>query len=222
MKLLAIDTSSTACSIALLLNEKMIAKHVISPMQQAQHILPMLKELFEEGNVSLNQLDAIAFGCGPGSFTGIRIATSVAQALAFAAQKPLIPISSLAAAAQAAYHDHGWEKLIVAFDARINEVYWGTYTVQDSVVQLINKEAVTLPTMISLPNDDSWYGVGNAWEVYQEIPFKPVKIDSNCLPTASAMLTLAKPKFLKQEWVQAVNATPVYLRDQIAKKQNLV
>ncbi|EKD54079.1 MAG: peptidase M22 glycoprotease [uncultured bacterium] len=222
MKILAIDTSSIACSLGLLLFEKKIIKHVISPMQQARLILPMLKELLQSENVSLNQLDAISFGCGPGSFTGIRIATSVAQGLAFASEKPLIPISSLAIAAQTAYEKQGFKKMIVAYDARIHEVYWASYEVKtNGLVSLVGKEALDHPEAITVPDKTLWYGVGNAWNIYPDkILYTPAAIDSHCLPSASAMLTLAKAKFLSQEWVSPLKAMPVYLRDNVAQKKS--
>ena len=127
MKLLAFDTSSTTCSVALLLNDEIIEKNQTALMQQAQLIFPMIDTLLKSKNLKINQLDGIAFGCGPGSFTGVRIATSVAQGLAYAAKLPLIPVSSLAALAQAAYEDLRWEKLVVAVDARIQEIYWGAF-----------------------------------------------------------------------------------------------
>src|SRR5690606_29845388 len=103
MKLLAIDTSAQACSIALQIDDEVKVWHEVVPMQQAQLILPRINQLLQESNLSLNQLDAVAFGCGPGSFTGVRIATSLAQGLGYALNIPLIPISSLAGLAQAAY-----------------------------------------------------------------------------------------------------------------------
>src|SRR5471032_2163673 len=103
MKILAIDTSANACSVALLINNETLSSHKVIPMQQAQLILPMIEELLLTANITLNQLDALAFGCGPGSFTGVRIAASVAQGLAVAHDLPVISVSSLQALAQAAF-----------------------------------------------------------------------------------------------------------------------
>jgi tRNA threonylcarbamoyladenosine biosynthesis protein TsaB len=220
MKILAFDTSQTACSVALLLDDKIIERHEVTPMQQAKIILPMLSQLLSSENIELKQLDAIAFGCGPGSFTGVRIAVSVAQGLAFAANKPLIPVSSLAATAQAAFQKLGWKKLLVALDARIEEVYWACYTAQsDDLVRLVGKEVVGIPESIALPDQGEWYGVGNAWEVYQSrIIIQPQEIDMGCLPMASAMLPLAKAILLQGGGIAPNDAKPVYLRDNVAKK----
>jgi tRNA threonylcarbamoyladenosine biosynthesis protein TsaB len=221
MNLLAIDTSSSACSVGLLLNNEIKIIHEIAPLQQAQKILPMIERILGEANISLNQLDGLAFGCGPGSFTGVRIATSVMQGIGYAMNLPLIPVSSLAALAQAAYHDLGWKKLLTAIDARIQEVYWGAYEVNaEGLVELINKEVVCPPEGICLPNNQKWYGIGNAWEIYSgQISVKPVALDVSRLPTALGVLQLAKARYEKKDWVDAENALPSYLRNEVALKK---
>jgi tRNA threonylcarbamoyladenosine biosynthesis protein TsaB len=220
MKIVALDTSSTACSIALLVDDKISFLHRILPLQQAQSILPMIEELLSLNKIKLNQLDAIAFGCGPGSFTGVRIAASVTQGLAYALQLPVIPISSLAGLAQAAYRDLGWKKLLVGIDARMQEIYWGAYEInKHELAVLVGQEKVCTPLEMPLPDDKEWYGVGNAWEIYaDQIAYKPLKIDASRLPMASGILELAKIKYIKEEWVTAKEALPVYLRDSVAKK----
>jgi tRNA threonylcarbamoyladenosine biosynthesis protein TsaB len=223
MKLLALDTSSTACSIGLSIDGKISLRHEIAPMQQAKIILPLLNDLLKSENITLNQLDAIAFGCGPGSFTGVRIAVSAAQGLAYATGKPLISISSLAATAQAAYQNLGWTQLLVAIDARMNEVYWAAYEVENNhLVKLIGKEQITRPENIVLP-EASWCGIGSAWDIYHStIPTQPRLIDITCLPNASAILSLAEAKFRLGETISPIDAIPVYLRDDVAKKANVV
>lgn len=220
MKLLAFDTSSTACSVALLMDDKIYMEHEIAPMRQTQLILPMITQLLDLNKIALNQLDAIAFGCGPGSFTGIRIAVSVAQGLGFATTLPLISVSSLAALAQAAYEDLKWKKLCVAVDARIQEIYWGAYEVNsDGLVKLVGKEVICAPAHLPQDSFDGWYGVGNAWEIYaKEIACAPLQVDVTRLPMASAIARLAKEKGMNKEWVQAGAALPVYLRDEVAKR----
>lgn len=222
MKLLALDTSGVACSVALFIDDKVIYRHEIAPMQQAQKILSIIKIISQDANLSLNQLDALIFGCGPGSFTGVRIATSVVQGLGFALNLPVIPISSLAGLAQASYTDLGWKKLLVGVDARIQEVYWGAYQVNPTgLVELVGKEEVSKPEEVHPPMDNDWYGVGNAWEVYRDqIRFQPLEIDACRLPTALGILELGKAKFMKGEWVEAKEARPTYLRDDVAKKSN--
>jgi len=219
MKLLAFDTSSAACSIALSIDGEITSHHEIAPMQQAKLLLPLLSTVLKTKNIAVSDLDAIAFGCGPGSFTGVRIAVSVAQGLGYAAEKPLIAVSSLAAIAQAAYQDLGWTQFVVAVDARIHEVYWGAYEVQQNqLVKLIGKEQVSRPEEVTLPSS-TWCGVGNAWEVYRSlIPAQPVSVRTDCLPHAAAILPLAEEKFRLGEVISAADAIPVYLRDDVAKK----
>lgn len=224
MKILAIDTSSIACSVALLLDDHIDFTHTIAPMQQAQQILTILDDLLAKNKINFNQLDALAFGCGPGSFTGLRIAASVIQGLAFASQLPVIKISSLAALAQATYDDLGWKNLLVAVDARVQEIYWAKYAANSQgLVELIEDEIVCHPENITVPAENNWFGVGNGWEIYHDLLIKrlrvePQAIDASRLPMANAMLKLAKLKFEKGEWVHAEEALPVYLRDNVIQK----
>lgn len=223
MKLLAFDTSSAACSVGLSIDGKITSHHEIAPMQQAKTILPIIDNLLKSQNIGLNQLDAIAFGCGPGSFTGVRIAVSVAQGLAYAAQKPLVSVSSLAATAQAAYQEFGLTQLVVASDARMQEVYWAPYEVQENkLVKLMGKEQISPPEDIILPSL-AWGGVGNAWGVYEaRISAKPAHINTQCLPTAEGILLLAEALYCQGHIVSPADAIPVYLREEVAKKSNVV
>jgi tRNA threonylcarbamoyladenosine biosynthesis protein TsaB len=220
MKILAIETSTHACSVALLQNDVIASSHVVAPMQQAKLILPMIDEVLRNAGLVLNQLDALAFGCGPGSFTGVRIATSVMQGLAYASHVPLISVSSLAAVAQAAYTDLGWKKLWVAMDARISEVYAGAYEINTAgLAELVGEEQVCQPEQMQVPAGHGWYGVGNGWEVYQsQLRYELLLQDAGRLPMASAIALLAKHKFQHQEFVAPGAALPVYLRNNVAIK----
>ncbi len=218
MNILAIETSSTACSVALYAQNKIIALHKIAPMQHAQMTLPLIDELLLANNIQIKQIDAIALGCGPGSFTGIRIATSIAQGIGYALNIPLIPISSLAALAQAAYDSLGWKKLYVAIDARIQEIYWALYQVNsEGLVELKDTENMSVPAAL-IPIKE-WSCVGNAWQNYaDQLSFQPSISDANCLPTAAAVLKLAIPLFKQQKWCSADAVLPVYLRNEVATK----
>ncbi len=225
MKLLALDTSHSACSLALLIDDEIHTSHHVAPMQQAQLVLPQLEALLHAHNIKLKDLDALAFGRGPGSFTGVRIAASVMQGLAFAADLPLISISSLAATAQGAFDDLGWKKLMTGTDARIREVYWGKYAVNAAgLVELVGDEIVCAPNAITVPDDEDWYAIGNAWEEYQAamlqcFSFKPLALDVSRMPMASAVAKLAQDKFKKQEWNKSIaESVPIYLRDNVAVK----
>jgi tRNA threonylcarbamoyladenosine biosynthesis protein TsaB len=218
LKILAFDTSATACSVALLLDRKIYEIHKIIPKQQAQLILPIIDDLLKTAGISLGQLEAIAYGCGPGSFTGIRIASSVVQALGYATSLPIIPISSLAALAQTAYETYQWTSLLVASDARMKQLYWAIYQVnKHGLVDLEGQEEIGTPATLTRPAATNGYGVGDGWSSYQEeliqhLEFTPMAINCTLLPTARAILALAKRKLAVGEFVSPAEALPVYLR----------
>lgn len=220
MKLLALDTSYSACSIALLNNDQMTSRHILAPMQQTKIIFSLLDEVLSEQEIKINQVDAIVFGSGPGSFSGLRIAASVAQGLAFGANLPVIAISSLAALAQSAYEELGWRHILVGMDAKMQQAYFAAYSVTSNMVKLIGEESVCTPQTFSAPSDHAeWYGVGDAWDIYKsEIAEKTIAVDSKCLPKATAMLSLAREKFTKHQWLSPEAALPCYLRNNVATK----
>jgi tRNA threonylcarbamoyladenosine biosynthesis protein TsaB len=224
VKLLAFDTSTSACSVAIFDSakdcEQQITSHIeIMPMQQGKLILPMIDAALAKAEIALNELDAICYGQGPGSYTGLRISASVAQGLGFALNCPLIAVSSLAAAAQAAYQRHGWGKILVAQDARAQEIYWAAFSLNaEKRMCSIGTEQVTSPAALATPfSGQEWHGVGDAWQVYGEILNKSVllaaeKIETKPLLLAEAIVMLAKEKYSQQQWVSARDAVPVYLR----------
>ena len=129
--LLALDTATEACSAALLHEGRLLQRFEVIPRMHAQRLLPMLEELLAESGLPLSAVDCLVFGRGPGAFTGVRIATGLAQGLAFSIQRPVIAISDLAALAQQAWRVYGAERVAAAIDARMDEVYWGCYQQQD-------------------------------------------------------------------------------------------
>lgn len=218
MKILVFDTSSTACTVGLFDGNQIKSFHKIAPRQQALLILPMIKELLETSSVKLNQLDAVAYTYGPGSFTGIRIANSIIQAIGFAIQLPIIQISSMAALAETAYLNQGWEKLMVSIDARAGLIYWATYVYNAlGYIDLLGQEQVCKPEHIKIPTGTDWYGIGNGWDVYRKellevYKNKNIKINTLEAPTAHALIEIAKVKLERNEWVDVGNAIPAYLR----------
>jgi tRNA threonylcarbamoyladenosine biosynthesis protein TsaB len=186
--------------------------------------LPMISELLESADVRFDELHALAYGCGPGSFTGVRIAASVAQGLGFASNLPLIKISSLAAAAQSAFHELEWRKILVAMDARIQEVYWGAYQVNThGLVELVGTEIVCAPGKVPIPPGDNWYAIGNGWQEHgrsllEHLPYAPLEIDVARVPDATGIVLLAEQKYNREEWIPISEALPVYLRDNVAIK----
>ena len=224
MNILAFDTSSSDCSVALYVEDEhggtpsqTTSVNVQALKQHTSVILPMIQSFLEKANLTFADLDAIAFGCGPGSFTGIRIAASLAQGIAYANSLPVIPVSSLAAAAQAAYLQHGWERLLVAVDARMGEIYWGVYQVENNIVLPVMSDILaTADTIPAIPPGE-WCGIGDAWGAYcSELTARIGKQLTDTAkdqgPTAEAVLCLAKERFKKGDWVDAADALPVYLR----------
>ncbi len=217
--LLALDTATEACSVALLHNEHVFSRYAVIPRLHAQSILPMISEVLAEAGIAKSAVDAIAFGRGPGAFTGLRIAVGVVQGLAFALERPVLPVSNLAAIAQRAYREHGAEQIAVAVDARMHEVYWGCYQVEDGEVCLQGVEAVLAPERAALPEgaQGQWFAAGTGWQAYAESLALPVYgADKQLLPHAEDILTLALSMWQRGEAVTAQEAQPIYLRDQVA------
>ena len=149
--LLALDTATEACSVALLHDGKVASHYEVIPRLHAQRLLPMVQALLGEAGVALSAVDAIAFGRGPGAFTGVRIAIGVVQGLAFALQRPVLPVSTLATIAQRAWREQGATQVAAAIDARMDEVYWGCYREHGGEMQLVGSEAVLPPEQAVLP-----------------------------------------------------------------------
>lgn len=212
-KILAFDTSTEACSAALLLEGEIHEQFEIAPRRHTALLLPMVDDLLKTHSLKLTDLDAIAFGQGPGSFMGVRIATSVAQGLAYGANLPVIPVSSLQALAQAAYTQTFSTNVLVGWDARMDEVYWGAYTLRKNIMQTVVLDRLDPPSEINPPFDSSFLAAGNAWEVYG-LDFPNVL--SDVYPTAAAIAVLAAERYERGELQSPVAAQPLYLRNQVA------
>ena len=240
MKILAIDTSTEACSAALLIDSDITEQYQLAPQQHSELILKMVECLLVQAEIPLSALDAIAFGRGPGSFVGVRIATGVVQGLAYAAQLPVIPVSGLAAMAQAylgeimlSGHARDATRILVAIDARMQEVYWAEYQINEfDLVELVGKEVVQDPKLVSyaheestvaqpLPSEKVYYGIGTGWGTYHDAlsaRFKTIEINSKIYPHAKDIAILAKQEYKDGKMINAAEAHPVYLRNQIVKK----
>lgn len=223
IKILALDTSTNACSVALCLDEAIHGEFEIAPRQHASLVMPMVKKLLDAQSMHLEDLDAIAFGQGPGSFMGIRIAAGIAQGLAFGAQLPVIPISSLQALAQAAYLETACERILAGWDARMQAIYWGGYTLQGKYMQSIIPDVLSAPAEITLPDQEAWLAAGNAWQEYAaDLPRALTKSflaeRPDIYPSARAVAYLAIEKLEQGETFQPSQAQPVYLRNDVATK----
>lgn len=223
MKLLALDTATEACSCALLYDLAQSERSVMTTRHHAELILPMIDEVMQQANLRPQHLDAVVMGCGPGSFTGLRIACGVAQGIAFAANVPIIPISSLAALAQAAYRDKGVTHVLAAIDARMGEVYWGEYVLgENQLMQLCGEESVCPPESVKLLENTAAYGVGSGWAAYSTALLKALgtvvtlSVEAETTyPQASAMLPLAVAAFEQGLAVSPELALPIYLRNKV-------
>ncbi|RJG10196.1 tRNA (adenosine(37)-N6)-threonylcarbamoyltransferase complex dimerization subunit type 1 TsaB [Pseudomonas cavernicola] len=217
--LLALDTATEACSVALLHEGKVLSHYEVIPRLHAQRLLPMIKDLLAQAGVALSAVDGIAFGRGPGAFTGVRIAIGVVQGLAFALERPVLPISTLAVLAQRALREQGAKQVAAAIDARMDEVYWGCYREENGEMRLAGLEAVLPPEQACLPRDaiGDWFGAGTGWGSYAaRIPVALSGQDAGMLPHAQDLLSLAQFAWARGEAVPADQAQPVYLRDKVA------
>jgi tRNA threonylcarbamoyladenosine biosynthesis protein TsaB len=182
----------------------------------------MMEQLLAEAGLGLGQLDALAFGRGPGSFTGVRIATGTVQGAAFGAGLPVVPVSTLAALAQRGFRERGFQRVLPAYDARMNEVYWAGYRVDgEGLMAPVLAEEVVAPGQITLPEGDGWHGVGSGWKAYQAVLSETLgpalaSFDGELLCSAQDVVRLAVAGYEAGSAVAAEEALPVYLRDRVA------
>lgn len=224
-RLLAIDTTEQACSAALCVDGAVSERFEIAPRRHSELILPMVDALLSAADFRLVDLDALAFARGPGSFTGVRIAASVIQGLAFAADLPVVAVSSLQALAQGAADRHGADAVLSALDARMNEVYYGAYVRDEAgVLQAVVAERVCAPGSVDAPDGHSWCGAGSGWAAHAEVlrarsgTIGDVYADDSI--HAADVAVLALPALARGEAVAAERAMPVYLRDEVAWSKN--
>lgn len=220
MKLLAIDTSSNACSVALGKGNEILERHQVAPRRHTQLVLPMIDELLAESGMVLTELDALVLGRGPGSFTGLRIAAGVVQGLAFSIDRPVILISTLAILAQP-WLNKGYTNLVAALDARMGELYWGTFQSDNQGLAIsTSPEVLVAPAQAGLPFSGCWAGVGPGFAAYgDDLPSFPglEVVDDAVLPQARYALALGCRDFQAGLAVPAESALPVYLRDRVVQ-----
>lgn len=222
MKLLAIDTATEALSVALYQNGEYHSEFALCPQQHSKKLLPLVEKILAEGQLSLNQLDGLVFGRGPGSFTGVRIATGMVQGLAFGAKLPVVGISTLAAMAQQQIEAHQASQVVCAIDARMAEVYSCQYQKRDNLAHALGEEQVGPPERLAqaLPKDD--YAIaGTGWAAYSALTdSQPAGQTAQVLyPNARYMLPLAVPEFNAGNGQDAMDITPVYVRDTVTWKK---
>lgn len=219
MNILALESAGAGCSVALLAGERLVERLELAPRRHAASLLPMAEACLAEAGVGLRELDGVAFGRGPGSFTGVRIATGVAQGIAFAAGLPVVPVSNLAASAAAAFRLRGWRQVLVALDARMGEVYAGGFSVpSDGPPQAAGEETLCAPEALRPPDAGRWQGAGSAFGAYPALVagLGLADADATVAPLARDLLGLAAAALARGDSVAAEEALPVYLRDKVA------
>ncbi len=208
MNILAFDTSTEACSVALQWNGGVFSDHRVIPRQHNQFILSMIQQLLTDAGITLRQLDAIVVGIGPGSFVGVRLAVSVAQGLAYGVDLPLIGVSSLQVLAQTAYRERGCPEVVIALDAHMRAFYLGYYRLDKGVMDSQQAEqAILLDVPYQLPIVPAATAIGNAWSIYA-LP-TDLPLISDLLPNAIDALRLAQMK----NALSAEQVVPIYLRE---------
>ncbi|QIR14373.1 tRNA (adenosine(37)-N6)-threonylcarbamoyltransferase complex dimerization subunit type 1 TsaB [Shewanella aestuarii] len=224
LRILALDTCTESCSAALTYEGKVFSRIADAPRQHSQRLLPMVDEILKEAHISLADIDVIAYGRGPGSFTGIRICTSMTQGLALGQDLPVIGISTLAAMAQMAISEHNAEQVFCAIDARMNEVYVGQFVSENGIATLVGLEQVCTPDLIELQlnTNEPIVACGTGFTAYPDLLAMADKI---CLltqvtyPDARAMLILAEDGVAKKQHTSVEDLAPVYLRDTVTWKK---
>lgn len=223
MKLLALDTSTETCSVAIRIGDAVRVLRRPGARQQTEHVLPMVQELLAEAGIALRDLDAVACAHGPGAFTGVRVAVSVAQGLAFGAGLPAVGVSTLAALAQQAVRVSDAQHVLPLLDARMGELYAGAYAQgDDGLVDSLLPDRLCRPQDVAagLPSGFEWTAIGSGWTAYaaDTLGVTPVRTIV-AEPDAEDVLALAVCAFARGETVTAEQLIPVYLRDTVAWKK---
>jgi len=221
--LLALDTSTPACSVALWHKGAVAGSSVSEPRAHTRLLKPMIRELMAQAGLRVSQLDAIAFGRGPGSFTGLRITAGLVQGLAWGLDRPVVPVSSLEAVAFQGARQFPGRPLAVAFDARMEEVYWGCFAVSEAQVSALGREQVCPPEQVALPAagaEAGWAAVGSGWSYRHRMPAAVTNAmavtDEALAPSAEDIARLAVPRFERDGGQSPIEAQPVYVRDEVS------
>ncbi len=221
MKLLAFETATEACSVALHVDGQVLERFELAPRRHAELSLPWAEQLLAEAGIARSQLDAIALGRGPGAFTGVRLAIAIAQGIALALDRPLLPVSTLHTLALRAPEDA--TQVLASIDARMGEVYAARFLRQaDGSLQLEGQEVVIAPDALALPvGDTQWAGIGTGFGAVEgalvaRLQGRLASVDAQALPHASDVLKIAVPAFARGEAIAPELVQPAYLRDNVA------
>ncbi|HTT01843.1 MAG TPA: tRNA (adenosine(37)-N6)-threonylcarbamoyltransferase complex dimerization subunit type 1 TsaB [Steroidobacteraceae bacterium] len=225
MKLLALDTATEACSAAVLAGDALVSRYIETERGHSEQILILIDAVLAEAGLRLRELDAVAFGRGPGAFTGVRLAASIAQGLAFGADLPVIPVSDLRALAQRLIDAEGaLQGTLVCNDARMHEVYWACFRRgAEGIAEPYADERVGSPDGVQLPEEVATplAGAGRGFRAYPELQHRLghslVRVEADWLPRATEVARLAAVEHAAGRSVAAEEALPVYLRNEVAR-----
>jgi tRNA threonylcarbamoyladenosine biosynthesis protein TsaB len=218
LKLLAFETATEACSVALWVDGEVRERFEIAPRRHAELALPWADELLAQAGIAKRELDAIAVGRGPGAFTGVRLAVAIAQGIALALDRPVVTVSTLAALAMQGEGEH----VLAAIDARMGEIYLSEFARDpDGLVAPLRDERLARPDAVDFLDDGNWVGVGTGFAAEQgalvhTLGSRLLRCDATALPHASDVAQLAARAFANGEAVAPERVEPAYLRDQVA------
>lgn len=220
MLVLALDTSTRLCSAALGDGRAVWSEVAPGERRQGEELLPLVERLLAHAGARRSDIDLIAFGRGPGAFTGVRVAVAVTQGLAFGLGRPVLPVSSLAALACQARRRFGSGRVLAALDARMQQVYLGAYDFPDTGLRALQDECVRGVETIPLPAEGAFCGIGSGFGAVglvlrQRLGDRLTLRDPEAEPLAEDVLTLALAA-APATWLSAEAAVPVYLRDEVA------
>jgi tRNA threonylcarbamoyladenosine biosynthesis protein TsaB len=223
MKVLALDAATEACSAALLSGDALTERYEVIGRGHAGRLLPMADELLREAGLAVRDLDGIAFGRGPGGFTGVRIAAGLAQGLAAGTGRPILPVGNLAAVAAGAGRAAGAERVLACMDARMGQVYWAAYEDARSLPSAVTEERLTGPGDVAAPAGAPWYGAGHGYSAYPEIAARLgtslAAVDSGLLPRAADIARIAAADLAAGKGLRPAQGLPVYLRDDVVHRR---
>lgn len=219
VKILALDTSTELCSVALWLDGETLVREELAGQRHSELVLPMVHELLAEAGLELDALDGIAFGEGPGSFTGLRIGCGVAQGLAFGANLPVVGVCTLLAMAEAS----GAKRVIACLDARMGEVYHGVYEKVEGGWQALSVPGLDAPQSAPAVAGEGWTGCGNGFAVHGEVlagryAGSLAEVMPEIFPHAAEIARLGAERLKNGLGMDAAEAAPLYIRNKVALK----
>lgn len=221
MRLLAFETATEACSVAVYVDGEVHERFDLAPRRHAELALPWADAMLAEAGVAKSQLDAIAVGRGPGAFTGVRLAIAIAQGVALALDRPVLPVSTLAALALRAGASNEGDRILAAIDARMGEVYLGAFARRGDDLVALDAEVVVGPEAARIPAGDGWHAVGTGFSAVEgalraRLQGRLAAVDASALPHAADVARLAALDYARGQAVAAERIEPAYLRNNVA------